>query len=75
VQDELAAHPKAKKVIWVQEEPGNKGALGYVRPLLQRLMGERHLFTVKRSESASPATGSIKAHKMEQEALIRLAFA
>ncbi len=75
MKEELARHPNAKKVIWVQEEPANKGALSFVRPMLQRLLGEKHLITVKRSESASPATGSIKAHKLEQEALIRLAFA
>lgn len=74
VLDELQKHPDARKVVWVQEEPGNMGALSYVRPLLQRLMGEKHLVTVKRSDSASPATGSTKAHKLEQDALIRLAF-
>ena len=71
---ELANHTGVRKVVWVQEEPSNMGALGYVRPLLQRLLGEKHLVTVKRSESASPATGSAKAHKLEQDALIRLAF-
>jgi 2-oxoglutarate dehydrogenase E1 component len=71
---ELDKHPAVRKVVWVQEEPANMGALNYVRPLLQRLLGEKHLVTVKRSESASPATGSVKAHKLEQEALIRLAF-
>ena len=74
LEAELARHPRARKVMWVQEEPANMGGLQYVRPLLQRLMGERHLVTVKRSESASPATGSAKAHKLEQDALIRLAF-
>jgi 2-oxoglutarate dehydrogenase E1 component len=72
--EELRRHSGARKVVWVQEEPGNMGALSYVRPLLQRLLGERHLVTVKRSDSASPATGSFKAHKLEQDALIRLAF-
>jgi 2-oxoglutarate dehydrogenase E1 component len=74
LEAELARHPGARKVVWVQEEPANNGALSYVRPLLQRLLGERHLVTVKRSESASPATGSTKAHKLEQDALIKLAF-
>ena len=74
LEAELARHRGARKVVWVQEEPANKGALGYVRPLLQRLLGERHLVTVKRSESASPATGSTKAHRLEQDALIKLAF-
>jgi 2-oxoglutarate dehydrogenase complex dehydrogenase (E1) component-like enzyme len=31
--------------------------------------------TVKRSASASPATGSMKAHQIEQSALLALAFA
>jgi 2-oxoglutarate dehydrogenase complex dehydrogenase (E1) component-like enzyme len=29
---------------------------------------------VKRSASASPATGSAKAHQLEQQALLELAF-
>ena len=74
LEAEFASRTGVRKVVWVQEEPSNKGALGYVRPLLQRLLGEKHLVTVKRSESASPATGSAKAHKLEQDALIRLAF-
>jgi 2-oxoglutarate dehydrogenase E1 component len=78
-EEELAAalrrHPKAEDFVWIQEEPGNKGALFFVRPHIQRLLGDRHLRTVKRSDSASPATGSAKAHAMEQKALVELAFA
>jgi len=72
--EKLGKHAAARRVVWVQEEPANMGALSYVRPLLEQTLGNRHLVTVKRSESASPATGSIKAHKLEQEALMRLAF-
>jgi len=75
IQAALRAWPDARQVVWVQEEPANMGALAFVRPELQRLAGGRHVTTVKRSASASPATGSNKAHRMEQEALIRLAFA
>jgi 2-oxoglutarate dehydrogenase E1 component len=32
------------------------------------------VLSVKRSPSASPATGSAKAHEMEQRALVALAF-
>jgi 2-oxoglutarate dehydrogenase E1 component len=71
---ELRKHASARKVVWVQEEPANMGALSFVRPELQRLVGNRHVTTVKRSASASPATGSAKAHALEQAALIRLAF-
>ena len=75
VQAALKTWCDARLVVWVQEEPSNMGALTYIRPELQRLAGGRHVTTVKRSASASPATGSNKAHRMEQDALIRLAFA
>lgn len=75
VSEEIHKHKSARKVVWVQEEPSNMGALSYVRPILQRELGSRHLTTVKRSESASPATGSARAHALEQAALIKLAFA
>jgi 2-oxoglutarate dehydrogenase E1 component len=73
--EELKIHRTARKVVWVQEEPANMGAISYVRPILQRLVGDRHVTTIKRSESASPATGSSKAHALEQQAIVRLAFA
>jgi 2-oxoglutarate dehydrogenase E1 component len=71
----LSAHAGAREVVWVQEEPANMGALSYVRPRLQRLTGDRALTSVKRSASASPATGSSKAHAIEQQSLLDLAFA
>jgi len=75
VRAELKRHANARKIVWVQEEPANMGALAYIRPILQRLAGNRHLTTVKRSASASPATGSAKAHALEQRTLINIAFA
>ncbi len=71
----LGALSSAKEIVWVQEEPANMGALSFVRPLLQRLAGDRAVTTVKRSESASPATGSAKAHAIEQQKVMELAFA
>jgi 2-oxoglutarate dehydrogenase E1 component len=71
----LASFPHAKTMVWVQEEPANMGALLYIRPHLERLANDRKVTKVSRSASASPATGSPKAHAMEQEAIIRLAFA
>jgi 2-oxoglutarate dehydrogenase E1 component len=73
--EEMRNHPYARKVVWVQEEPANMGALSYMRGIMRSLLGDRHLTSVKRSESASPATGSTKAHLLEQSALIKLAFA
>ncbi|MGH9648846.1 MAG: 2-oxoglutarate dehydrogenase E1 component [Terriglobales bacterium] len=77
-QDELAAelarHSRAKVVVWVQEEPANMGALAYMLPRLTRMGRDRHIRTVKRTASASPATGSAKAHELEQKTLLTLAF-
>ena len=72
----IEAHPNAREIIWVQEEPGNMGALFYVLPRLQRLAQDKGLRvrSVKRSASASPATGSAKAHELEQKTLLSLAF-
>ena len=72
---ELARLPAARELVWVQEEPGNMGALAYALPLLERAAGGRAVRSVKRSPSASPATGSAKAHALEQKALLQLAFA
>jgi 2-oxoglutarate dehydrogenase E1 component len=72
---ELERHPHAREVIWVQEEPANMGAFAYVDPILDRLARGRAVRSVKRSASASPATGSAKAHALEQKTLLSLAFA
>jgi 2-oxoglutarate dehydrogenase E1 component len=67
-------HPEAEEIVWVQEEPANMGAFFYIMPLLRRLAGDRAVLSVKRHESASPATGSAKAHEIEEKTLIDLAF-
>jgi len=72
---EIKRHGPNSHIIWVQEEPANMGALSYMRGKLQPIVGDRHITTIKRYESASPATGSTKAHHLEQKALIKLAFA
>jgi 2-oxoglutarate dehydrogenase E1 component len=74
IAEALARHPRATEIVWVQEEPRNMGALGFIQPRLQRLLDGRHVRAVSRSESASPATGSHGAHLLEQEALLSLAF-
>jgi 2-oxoglutarate dehydrogenase E1 component len=71
---EVARHPEAREVIWVQEEPDNMGALSFVVPRLRRLFPDRKVLSIKRSAAASPATGSAKAHDLEQKTLISLAL-
>src|SRR5581483_1035217 len=71
---EFARHSQAREVVWVQEEPANMGALFYVLPRIRDVAGDLPFRSVKRSASASPATGSPKAHDLEQRALLSLAF-
>jgi 2-oxoglutarate dehydrogenase E1 component len=74
LQAALDQHPDADEIVWVQEEPANMGALFYVMPELRRMAGDRAVLSVKRSASATPATGSAKAHEIEEKTLIDLAF-
>ena len=74
MQAALDQHPGATEVVWVQEEPANMGALSYVIPELRRMVRDRAVLTVKRAASASPATGSAKAHDVEEKTLIDIAF-
>jgi 2-oxoglutarate dehydrogenase E1 component len=71
---ELERHGSARDIVWVQEEPANMGALFYMLPRLRRIANGRPVLSVKRSASASPATGSPKAHEVEQKTLLTLAF-
>jgi len=77
-EDELGAemdrHANAREFVWIQEEPGNMGAHDFVIPQLERLARGRAVLSINRSESASPSTGSSKAHEMEQKTLLTLAF-
>jgi 2-oxoglutarate dehydrogenase E1 component len=75
LREALSRYPSDAKITWVQEEPANMGALSFVRHRIKEASGGRYVTSVKRFESASPATGSAKAHALEQKALIKLAFA
>jgi 2-oxoglutarate dehydrogenase E1 component len=69
----LGRYSKATEFIWVQEEPANMGALSFVVPRLKRVVGNK-LRSIKRAANATPATGSAKAHELEQKTLITLAL-
>jgi 2-oxoglutarate dehydrogenase E1 component len=73
VQELLGLYKSAREFIWVQEEPANMGALSFVSPRLKRILGSK-LRSIKRAANATPATGSAKAHEMEQKTLITLAL-
>ena len=59
------------RLIWVQEEPANMGAVQFLLGLLGPKVFEHYrLEIVARPRSASPATGSLRLHKQEQQWLI-----
>ena len=66
----LETYPESAKVVWVQEEPFNMGAWYYLRARYSL----RRISCVSRPESASPATGSAAAHRVEQQLLMDQAF-
>jgi len=71
----LEGYPEKTPVYWVQEEPANMGAWQYMRVHFgERMFGHFPFSGVSRPESASPATGSAKSHKLEQEAVLAEAF-
>ncbi len=74
----VGRHRRCREIVWVQEEPANMGALFFVRPRLEPIAAQAadpvKIRSIKRSASASPATGSAKAHAMEQSALLALAL-
>jgi len=74
MQAALDQHPNAKEVVWVQEEPSNMGARFHVLPHLRRMARGRAVLAVKRASSSSPATGSAKAHDLEEKTLLDLAL-
>jgi 2-oxoglutarate dehydrogenase E1 component len=68
--DVLKSYPKAE-VVWVQEEPENRGYWNY---LLRLLYKEIPMDLIARKSSASPATGYNKVHVEEQKAIVSRAL-
>jgi 2-oxoglutarate dehydrogenase E1 component len=73
--DSLQRFGAARDFVWVQEEPANMGAWTFVRERLQQLLrpGLRLRYAGRR-ESASTATGSLRVHRAEQQAILDAAF-
>jgi len=71
----LGHYAPATKLIWCQEEPQNMGAWTYIYMCLDRiLLHTRQIWYAGRGAGASPAVGSLAAHKREQKALVHDAF-
>ena len=72
----LDLYPNAREFRWVQEEPQNMGSWTFMYPRLLELFAKTHAVGYAgRVASASPATGSSEAHKVELARLLDAAFA
>jgi 2-oxoglutarate dehydrogenase E1 component len=72
----LASYPRLREVIWLQEEPRNMGAWGYIAPRLERLLAEGvALRYIGRPERAATAEGLAEVHTREQARILDAALA
>jgi 2-oxoglutarate dehydrogenase E1 component len=63
-----------REVVWAQEEPQNRGAWSHMAPILRTFFPDLPLRYAGRPPSASPATGSLRVHKLTQERLVQQAI-
>ncbi len=71
----LALFAGTREIFWVQEEPQNMGAWNFIsRHMAHTFPFGRDFRYVGRPERASPATGSFKIYRSEQQAMVRAAF-
>jgi 2-oxoglutarate dehydrogenase E1 component len=71
---EMIKYPNAD-LVWCQEEPANMGYWTFVDHRIERTLGDlpvkrKQLAYAGRPEAASPATGLLKRHNLEQAQLI-----
>ncbi|HET6771183.1 MAG TPA: multifunctional oxoglutarate decarboxylase/oxoglutarate dehydrogenase thiamine pyrophosphate-binding subunit/dihydrolipoyllysine-residue succinyltransferase subunit [Actinomycetota bacterium] len=75
ILDALKRYPNVEEVRWVQEEPENMGAYGFVHVRLHRALPDGIRFRhVARPESGSPAPGIRAVHEEEQVTLLKVAL-
>jgi 2-oxoglutarate dehydrogenase E1 component len=71
----LASYPKAKDIVWCQEEPENQGAWYQIKHRLATYLGSSHrMLYATRKGSATTAVGYLKVHQMQQEEVVRAAL-
>ncbi|MGH2739809.1 MAG: multifunctional oxoglutarate decarboxylase/oxoglutarate dehydrogenase thiamine pyrophosphate-binding subunit/dihydrolipoyllysine-residue succinyltransferase subunit, partial [Actinomycetota bacterium] len=74
LKEELEPMVGADELFWVQEEPENMGSWRFVDLQVRRVLG-RELTVISRDDRSSPATGSLRIHRQEQDELVSNAFA
>jgi 2-oxoglutarate dehydrogenase E1 component len=71
----LTGYPHLREVVWLQEEPQNMGAWGFVQGRIRGLLpASVELRYIGRAESASPAEGSLGRHTVEQNRILAAAL-
>jgi 2-oxoglutarate dehydrogenase E1 component len=71
----IQSFPNLDELAWVQEEPENMGAWGFVRPLIEELAeGRWPLRYIGRARSASPSEGTSSWHAANQKILVEEAY-
>jgi len=72
----FSSYAALEEVIWLQEEPKNRGAWSFAAPRVREILPpEIPLLYVGRPARSSPAEGSATLHKIEQERIISEGFA
>jgi 2-oxoglutarate dehydrogenase E1 component len=75
VLEALSIYPAGTPLYWYQDEPTNMGAWQFVKMRWgDELAARFKLERISRVESASPSTGSIRAHQLEERELLNAAF-
>jgi len=70
IEEILKKYPNALQYLWVQEEPENMGAWGFVRDQFKNIP----IQLVSRQRSGSPATGLGAIHRTEQDEIVKKVF-
>jgi 2-oxoglutarate dehydrogenase E1 component len=75
LMDSLSQYADGTEVVWFQDEPANMGAWQFMKVhFVDELTKRFQVRAVTRAESASPSTGSARAHKIEHDELLEAAF-
>lgn len=74
VREILSTYPADAERVYVQEEPRNSGGYLFVADQLVTMLGEQRPRYIGRPASASPAVGSKRIHKIEQEHILSAAI-
>ncbi|WP_432358864.1 2-oxoglutarate dehydrogenase E1 component [Sporosarcina sp. UB5] len=71
ISEIVARFPKAKELVWVQEEPKNMGSWSFALEYMLEIAGDKKSVSyVGRVHRASPSEGNGEDHKVEQQRII-----